>query len=270
MAAETLARGRRPDFCEGRLGVFTQGGGAARSRTGGAAQAGWRARLFHPAVGRVVDLDDHSTGDGVLVDQPFVDRFAGGAGAAGLGDGILPLLGGLFPEEVLHPFAPHFDGVGTHLGPVQVFEVFDPFGPARGLEELAGEALVHAVILDVAAIGALVLVGHDVAGQLEQVGRVDFVEPGQVATHGGEHGAVQGDLDTLALAGALAGDESHGYGDGADDGGEGAGGGQRQKDGIVLAPHALVGAGGGTDDGLPALLVTVGAVLAEPGKGAVD
>ena len=71
-------------------------------------------------------------------------------------------------------------------------------------------------------------------------------------------------------SGALAGDEGHGDGDRADDGGEGAGCGQGKEERLVHAGNALVGAGGSADDGLPAAVVAVGAILAEAGEGAVD
>ena len=166
--------------------------------------------------------------------------------------------------------APELDGVRADIGAVQVFHVLDPLGAAGGLQELAGEALVHALILDVSAIGALVLVGHDIPWEGEQVGGIDVVEVGQVASHGGEHGAVERHLDALAPSGALAGDEGHGDGDRADDGGEGAGCGQGKEERLVHAGNALVGAGGSADDGLPAAVVAVGAILAEAGEGAVD
>ena len=147
------------------------------------------------------------------MNQPFIHRLANSAGTAGIGNGVLPLFCGLFLEQVLNALPPHLDGVRADVGPVQVLEVLDPLRTARGLQELAGEALVHAVVLDVAAVGTFVLVRHHVPGQLEQVRRIDVVELGQVPAHGREHGAVERHLDALPSSGPLAGDKGHGHRD---------------------------------------------------------
>ncbi len=68
---------------------------------------------------------------------------------------------------------------------------------------------------------------------------------------------MHGDFDALTLAGAVPGHQGHGRGYRGHDGGEGAGRGQRQEQGLFAFIVGLVGPGGGGDDALPTALVAV-------------
>ena len=155
--------------------MLAQRGGPPLDGAGCPSQAHLDSRLFHPAVLGVIDFCDDLPGDGMLVDQPFVDGFADGADTVGLGDGVLPFLGGPLHEHLLEPVLPHCDCLWRNFRAVEVFQVFDPLGTVGGGHQLAHEPLIHAVGLEVAAVGTHVLMGHDVPGQVEQVGRVDVV-----------------------------------------------------------------------------------------------
>ena len=270
VAFEALSGRRGPDLRQRRNSVLTQRRRAARRRSGGSAHSVGRAGLLHSTVFGVIHLHHHSGADGVLVHHPLVHGLTDGAGAAGLGDSVLPFLGGLFLEQVLDAFPPHLDSVRAHIRAVEVLQVLDPLRPTGGLQELAGEALVHPVILDIPSVGTLVLVGHHIAREGEQVRRIDVVELGQVPAHGSEHGAVQRHLDALPLSGALTGDQGHGHRHGADDGREAAGAGQGQEQRLVHPRRPLMRAGGRPNDVFPAPLVAIRAVFSEPGQGTVD
>ena len=142
---------------------------------------------------------------------------------------------------------------------------------ARRLHEPVGEVLVHALVLHPPAVSALVLAGHHLPAEGEVVHVLGVVHLDQVNAYRGKERAEQWDFDALASAAAAPGDQGRGDGDGAREGAEGAGGRKRQKQGFARgALGPAIEPGGRADDGVPAPLVAMGTLLAEPRQGAVD
>lgn len=112
------------------------------------------------AAARVVHLDDHAAGEGVLVGQRALDVVDGRVGQAAPLKGVEPLLGGPGRGDVLDQGL-QLDAVGDAAGVDDVLGVCLPFWAAEAVAQDAEESVVAAAEEDVSVEGAEGLVWDD-------------------------------------------------------------------------------------------------------------
>ena len=178
---------RRIQLRQHGVGMLAKLRRAGLNGAGSAAQPYLHTGLLHPAVFGVINLNHHLAGNGVLVNQPLVHRLADGAGAALRVDVRFPLPRRAFFEHCGEPFLPHCQRVGVNRAPKEGYRFVNPFLTAGGGQSLAGEPLKHPVMIDPAAISALIRMRHHGARKVKLVNIFVAVELDDAAAHRREH-----------------------------------------------------------------------------------